>query len=173
MKTFRTAALVASIISLVSIGAFAATTTGTFGLSANVTNSCAVVAGGTLAFGNYDPAVANATSDLPGNGTLQITCTNGANPKIWMDQGTTPDIAGGSGIETPHRQMTSGTTSTKLAYQLYQQDHTTVWGGDDATGVPWPTDGTTMTVSVYGVIPHGQPVAAGAYTDTVTITLHY
>ena len=40
-----------------------------------------------LAFGAYDPIVANATSDLRATATVSTTCTSGATGVVTMSQG--------------------------------------------------------------------------------------
>jgi len=84
---------------------------------------------------------------------------------------------GGSG-SFASRKMSSGVNL--LNYNLYKAvSHTTVWGdGTGGTGIF--TDnalievlGTSIDHAIYGSIPAGQYVAAGSYTDTITVTVEY
>jgi spore coat protein U-like protein len=75
--------------------------------------------------------------------------------------------------------MFSGTHP--LSYNLYLNTaHTQIWG-DGTRGTS--TISTTLTVTrrrpaqarqtVYGMIPSGQDVAAGSYSDTIVVTVSY
>jgi spore coat protein U-like protein len=67
--------------------------------------------------------------------------------------------------------MTNGTDF--LAYELYSDDtNTTVWGADTA-GLVVPQTGSAVNTTVYGVIPAGQNVGIGNYTDTVVATIEF
>jgi spore coat protein U-like protein len=120
-----------------------------------------------VAFGAYDPVVANAATDLNGTGTLTVACTKGASATI--DLGVGGNLLGGS------RRMTSGTDF--LNYALYKDAaRTQVWG----TGM---AGGTTLTynsaskastnLTVYGKVPQAQDVTVGSYTDVVVATINY
>src|SRR5574340_771479 len=85
---------------------------------ANLTVSASVAANCTIstsavAFGPYDPVVANASSDLNGNGSVTIACTKGSAPNVTLDLG-----ANASGSQR-NMKITGGGTDL-LAYQLYQ-----------------------------------------------------
>ncbi len=168
MKLFTRIVLLASIIALLSLSAFAGTdhiSPNTLGVSANVVAACSVASGGAVAFGAYDPT---SGSDKTATGTLSMTCTNGTNPFVKLGEGLNKD--GASTAAAPLRNMLNGTT--KMSYQLYSDSgDTLVW--DNATGVQETSTGAPQTISVYGKITAGQPVIAGSYADTVTITLNY
>lgn len=131
-------------------------------VSAIVPPSCTIAAG-TLAFGGYDPLGANAASPLDAQGTLQIACTRNTIYAVGLGQGSFP--AGAT------RRMASGTE--RLAYELYR---------DPARTAPWSTTATVggtapstapIVLTVYGRIPGGQAVLAGAYADTVQSTVNF
>lgn len=80
---------------------------------------------------------------------------------------------GSSPTYTP-RTMTSGANT--LTYNIYNQAaFTTIWG--DGTGGtatrPYGGGGNSAAGIGYGRIPAGQYVAAGAYLDTITVTVTY
>lgn len=82
--------------------------------------------------------------------------------------------AGGAASFTP-RRLIAGVVA--LAYNLYlDAARTVVWGdgtgGSSAYGPVHPAEGST-TLTIYGRIPAGQHVAAGSYSDTVTVTLQF
>lgn len=140
-------------------------TTGNLSVTSTVVDNCEISSTSAVAFGNYDPAVANASSNKDGTGTITLTCTQGAVAVIALDDGANADVG--------QRRMTDGTDH--LQYNLYQDSaRTTVWGdGADAkTADPAPsTDPVAHTV--YGRVPGGQDVPAGSYTDTVGITVNF
>lgn len=153
-------ALTASLL-LSPLLAGAASDTTTFGVSATVVSTCAISATA-LAFGVY------VLGQTDGTGTLSVTCTNGTAYTIALDAGT------GAGATAASRKMT-GPSSQVMNYSLYQDvGHTTVWG--DSLGVSTKAgtgNGTLQSIPVYGRIPAAQAVGAGAYSDTITVTLTY
>jgi spore coat protein U-like protein len=134
-------------------------------VSASVIRNCTIAAG-TLAFGNYDPIVANLAADLDQTGTFTVTCTRGGAPAVWvgMDNGA---------HFTTNRRMTDG--AEFLDYELFSNaGRTTPWGNTSGTGLVVTQNGRNpVTVSVYGRVPAGQDVGAGSYTDTVVMTVNF
>lgn len=142
----------------------ATTTTSTMLVSATVLSVCGVVAS-PLLFGNY-----SATDSSPTDATTSIvaTCSSGVSYTLSLDAGT------GSGATVATRVMT-GLTGT-LNYEIYKDsNHANLWG--DGTASTTTQGGTAallpQTYTVYGRIPAGQQAPAGAYTDSVTVTLTY
>src|SRR5262245_9796185 len=89
MMQTRTAALlgvVGGVVlaagSLVSAGS----ATANLSTSASVANNC-TISTSAVAFGSYDPVVANASANLDGTGSLTVACTKGANTTIGLDLG--------------------------------------------------------------------------------------
>ena len=79
-----------------------------------------------------------------------------------------------SGASVAARKLTSAASGT-LNYALYQDvGRATLWGQTIGTDTVAGTgSGATQTLTVYGRIPALQGSAAGAYTDTITVTLTY
>jgi spore coat protein U-like protein len=147
-----------------SAGVQTANLTVTATVSANCTISTAPVA-----FGSYDPVVANLSTALNGTGTITTTCTTGAAPLITLDQGANP-VAGTSTAAVPLRQM--GSSTNRLAYFLYSNSsRSTVWGSTGPASVPGT--GLAQTIFVYGAVTGGQNVPVGSYTDTVVATVNF
>ena len=134
--------------------------------------TCAASATG-VAFGNYSPLQTTATTST---GTVVVSCSaTGAGGTVTL----LFDLSAGmSGSYSP-RKMFSGTHT--LTYNLYLNTaHTQIWG--DGTGGTAAIS-TTLTVTprraaqarqtVYGMIPSGQDVAAGSYSDTIVVTVSY
>lgn len=102
--------------------------------------------------------------------TLVVACTT---------TGTAYDVkitaGAGAGATAAKRVMTGGTGTDKLIYSLYQDaNHTTVWG--ETKGTDTKSGVSTVlpaTLTVYGKIEAKQSVAAGAYTDTVMVSVEY
>jgi spore coat protein U-like protein len=168
MKQRLTALLGAAALAAMMNSAIGATTSANLGVSASVAATCSIGATiTTVAFGPYDPVVANASTPLNGTGSFDVTCTSGASgTSIGLDSG----LNASGGI----RRMTNGTSF--LNYYLYQDSaRTTAWGNtigtDTVTPAAWT--GAAQTFTVYGQIPAGQPATSGSYADTVTITVTY
>lgn len=106
--------------------------TANLAVSATVIDNC-TISTSALAFGNYDPIVANASTALDGTGTVSITCTLGDVVQITLGQGANADT--GSTDAAPQRRMINGTTNF-LSYLLFSDTgRTTVWGNTAAVDV--------------------------------------
>jgi spore coat protein U-like protein len=125
---------------------------------------CKNVSTTSVAFGIYNPVNGSPTDST---GSVSYFCAGALAPVISIS-------AGSSGSFSP-RQMTSTSTDV-LTYNLYiDAARTTVWG--DGTGGSSTVNGTTATNpatnTIYGRIFPGQSVAAGNYSDTLTVTLNF
>jgi spore coat protein U-like protein len=119
-----------------------------------------------VAFGSY--SVFN-TAPTSTTGTISYTCTLPASP---------PVISLNRGSSSAFFPRTLTTTGSSLQYNLYlDPDCTSIWGdGSSGTSVyraGAPADGQNYNVTVYGLIPARQNVRAGAYTDSITITITF
>jgi len=117
-------------------------------------------------FGVYNPLSVTATT---ATGTVSLSCTLG------LFSSWTVGLSAGSSGSFAQRVL-GGAGS--LAYNLYTSAaYSSVWGdGSGGTGVMSGTQtlGTTnVSYTVYGRIPARQDVAAGAYVDTITVTVSY
>lgn len=133
--------------------------------------NCSVSATG-VSFGSYNP---NDGTPTNATGNVHVQCT--VLLVSVLSQINTRLNTGGSGSFSP-RKMSSG--ANLLTYNLYKEvGHTTVWGdGTGGTGIF--TDNVTIAVlgtsinhTIYGSIPAGQYVAAGSYSDTITVTVEF
>lgn len=97
------------VLVAISPPVFAGSASSSLSVSASVINNCTISAN-SLAFGSYDPIVANASTPLNGTGTVTITCTKGATTTIGLDLG--------SNYSGSTRRMVSG--GTYLTYEIYQ-----------------------------------------------------
>jgi spore coat protein U-like protein len=150
---------------VVPTGLVADTDTANLSVTATVVANCSIDTT-TVAFGNYDPAVAHASSPLDGTGTVTITCTKGTTSTVGLDVGSN---ASGS-----TRRMSNG--SDFLSYELYQNGgRTVVWGnsGGDLHAPGAAPSSAPRAITVYGRVTGGQDVGVGSYADTVVATVTF
>lgn len=156
------AAWLASVVAAATPMAYGASTSSTLTVNATVLSSCTVTPA-ILAFGNYSGTQVDGQTDIT------VLCTSGTAYTVVLDTGA-------NSASLSPRTM-AGTPSGSLNYDLYNDSgRTTIWGdGSGATGTIADTgSGLAKTHTVYGRIPASQLGApAGAYTDTVNITVNY
>jgi spore coat protein U-like protein len=144
--------------------AWALTVSSQFNVTATVLKNCAVSTSD-LAFGNY---TAGSGSPVTASTTVSVTCTAALAYTVALDGGqTTSDVTA--------RAMTDG-AAHNLTYGLYTTNgYGTVWGDGSAgtSTVAGTGSGAAQPITVYGRIPASQFVAAGSYTDRVTVTVNY
>lgn len=177
MKRLLIIASAAAILSVPGLAAAQATTNLT--VTASVAAVCTVAAAPTLAFGAYDPVSAQASTALPGTGTISVTCTkNTATARIDLDNG-----ANFSGT----RRMVHGTIGTEfLGYDLFKPDASgaaanctaNAWGtgvtdGYSAVAGDFTSAAVAVDFKVCGSVPAGQNVATGSYSDIVGVTVNF
>jgi len=151
-------------------GAQAATSTDNLSVTASVAANCSISTTA-VAFGAYDPVVANAVAAIDQTGTVSVNCTSGANATVTLGQGA--NAGGGSTDAVPVRRMSDGVTSF-LNYTLYSDaGRTTAWGNTGGTGQAHLGTGSAANLTVYGRLPGGQAVPVGSYTDTVVATITF
>ena len=138
----------------------------TLNVTANVSANCSISTT-PVAFGAYDPIVTNAAANDDDVGSVIVACTKGTSAMIGLGLG--------SNASASIRRM-KDTTTDYLTYELYQETgRTTVWGttGTALLSVGAAPSKAPRTFTVYGRIPSGQDVPAGAYTDTVQATVNF
>jgi spore coat protein U-like protein len=166
-KTLVVLAMVA-IASVASV-AFAEETqnSGTLNVTAYVEKEC-LVGTSSLAFGEYSYIYENKTDALNGSGTISLTCTSGAAPKVVLGVGT-------SGEGSSNQRQLSDGSSHLLNYNLFSDSaRETIWKSNTAAVASGLTgDGTAHTMNVYGTIPGAQNKPAGNYADAVPITISF
>jgi spore coat protein U-like protein len=164
-RTARIALMVGGFALGMAAPAFAQTATGSLGVSATVARNCSITTTA-VAFGAYDPVVANATAPLDGTGSVVVTCTKGAGTRI--------DLGLGANVSGTTRRMAGG--ADFLTYELYQNTgRTTVWGSGATAGltIPVAPSRAARTFTVFGRVPAAQDVAAASYNDTVVATINF
>lgn len=145
--------------------AMGATASSTMNVTATVTANC-TVSTTALAFGSVNTI---SGLNVDSTGSLSIRCTNGT---PWS---AAAGVGSGSGASYANRRMTSG--ANLLNYNIYTTAaRVTVWGNGTAGTAPIAGTGTgaAQAVTVYGRVGSGQTsVPAGAYADTVAVTVTY
>src|SRR5436853_7348740 len=104
MKNTTKGVLLALLLCGTSGLALAGSNTGSLSITATVAQTCSVSATSTLAFGAYDPVVANAASALTGTGSVSIKCTKGST-------GITIDLDAGVHASGTQRRLHGGTVT--------------------------------------------------------------
>ena len=119
-----------------------------------------------VVFGTYNVFTIAPTDST---GTVVYNCNGGAK-NVWIT------ISRGTSSTFNPREMAKGVE--RLGYNLYRDaPRSTVWG--DFTGGtsvhldPNPPNDNDINVTVYGRIPAGQDISAGAYADTVTVEINF
>lgn len=142
--------------------AMAGTKTASMSVSAVVNSACSVVAT-PVAFGLYETTGAAVDAD----GQVAVTCAVGTAYAVGLNAGAAASAS------TAARKLDS--SAGQLSYNLYQDAaRSVVWGnavGADTVSGTYAAGQQPLTV--HGRIAGGQPAAAGAYSDTVTVTITY
>jgi spore coat protein U-like protein len=119
-----------------------------------------------VVFGTYN--VFN-TAPSDSTGTVVYRC-NGGGKNIWIT------VSRGASPSYFLRAMLNGVDF--LGYNLFRDpSRTSIWGdGSSGTGAYFeanPPNNHDTVVTVYGRIPAGQDVRAGAYSDSVSIEINF
>jgi spore coat protein U-like protein len=151
-------------------GAFAATATTSFAVTANVVSSCTISAAN-LAFGNYDPIVVNAVAPLNLSSTVTVACTKGDVVTVGLNAG----LHGPQATGTTRAMSSGGATPSYLSYEIFQNAGlTTVWGNAGAALYTYTSTGKAPTaIPDFGQIPAGEDQPVASYTDTITATVTF
>lgn len=146
-------------------------------VTASITANCTITTTA-VAFGAYDPVVANAATPLNATGTVTIACTKGSAPNITLGLG-----AHASGSQP---NMLNGGNADVMAYNLFQPPNNTpgtactfpasqAWGTSGAAifTPTVPTGKAARTYNICGTVGAGQDISVGSYTDTVVATVNF
>ncbi len=154
-------AVIAGVSAVGYSAAQAATATATLSVSASIAGAC-TVGSAALSFGAYSPAAASTA-----NSTVTVTCTNGTNATVSLNQGNNNNRVPSAGT----RALNNGATNF-LGYEIYSDNGlSTVWNTTNTQ--PIASTGSAISLTAYGRIAAGQNPATGSYNDTVTITVTF
>ena len=131
-------------------------------VSATFANTCYISTATDMDFGS----VVNLATTRDQTSTISVRCPTGSDYQIALNFGV--NTTGGN-----VRRM-AGPGGNFLNYQLYRNSgRSQVWGNTSGSDVSGTGNNTIQNYTVYGRVP-AQPVgAAGAYADTITVTLTY
>jgi spore coat protein U-like protein len=161
MRTVRVIAMCAGLLSAAPL-CIAAEARTSFAASATVVRGC-IIATTNLAFGSY-PAVA-AGPTLLATSTIRVTCQLGDTYTIGLDDGV-------NRTGSQRRMARTSAPVSYLNYDVYKDaSRTQAWGDTGGTRVSAVGTGGVQTYTVFGRLPGAQVVPAGAYVDTVTVTV--
>lgn len=148
--------------------AVAATDTSTFQVLLTLTATCDVH---TTAPTDMDFGTAGLLDTaIDQTSTITVLCSDGTAYDVGIDAGANELTA--NDVNT--RRMVNGTTNF-VGYQLYQDaSRSVVWGNTVGTDTLAGTgNGSNQALTVYGRVPVQATPAAGAYADTVVVTVTY
>lgn len=137
-------------------------------IGGQLTVNAVVVAGCTVTASAMNfGAMAVLTSARSATSVITLSCTQGVNATVGLDNGQT-------GTSPVSRELRSNTTV--INYGIYRDaSHTFPWGqtiGSDTVGVSMGQS-TSARVTAYGLAPAQGAPAAGNYTDVVSVTITY
>ncbi|OWK20910.1 spore coat protein U [Mesorhizobium amorphae CCBAU 01583] len=153
-----------STASLIPNSALAAVATGNMTVRITITAECKVQTASDLDFGSKGVIDTNVDQ----TSTIGVQCTSGQTYNVGLDAGA------GAGATVALRKMT-GPGAATVNYTLYRDTaRTQPWGVTIGTDTVTGTgNGDVQNLTVYGRVPPQATPAAGAYTDTVAITVTY
>lgn len=171
------AAATAVSISLAAVPALAGSSSGTVGVSMNVSAACAVNGGsqtsgslgqiGSIAFADQSGVIGTVDASLvpsAGSGGISVLCSPGLTPALTIGAGAN-DSGGVRNLAS------SGST---VAYRLYSDANRSseiTIGQQMSLGT---ATSSAISVPIYGRIQGGgAALPAGAYVDTVQVTLSW
>lgn len=136
-------------------------------LAAKPASACTISATG-VAFGAYNP---QGGSNKDGTGTIALACA----PSV-----SAPIVALGAGSSGSILARTMHNGATALNYNLFTDVPRSILWGDGTVGVTVTLSGGVVSSgqrnfsrTIYGRIPASQNVRAGAYNDTLVVTVTF
>ena len=142
----------AAALGLVAPAVQATQVSATMFVSATVVGAC-VISTTPLTFPVY-----NGSAEVTAATTLSVTCSSGQSYRVFSP--TTPRrMVGPGGALLDYGLFTNVSRTTALPY--------------DVTGTLRTGTGFTQNIDLFGNIPSGQTVAAGSYSQIVTIVVDF
>jgi len=121
-----------------------------------------------VSFSNYDVF---STLPLDSTGNLTVSCNNPDQKPMLIDVSIS---SGNSGSFSP-RQMSHAGAGEPMNYYLFlDASKTTIWGdgtGGTATFTDTIVRNPSVNAVIYGRVPARQNLRAGAYSDTLLVTV--
>jgi spore coat protein U-like protein len=170
MKKLISSMVVMVVCAVLSVGAYAATQTGTLNVSVTAVPACAMAVTG-ITFPDYFGLPVTAA------GTVTVNCPMTIPYNITLDAGQSTNF-----IPATIRRVLndSGLADSFIEYDLFKDGALSIqWGdtgfGDTFTAPPHAGTGVGSedTILVYGRMSGGFAAVPGTYSDIVTVTLHW
>ena len=140
---------------------------GTFTVTAEVLPACSLQTR-PMNFGTYDPA---AGVEATASTSLEITCSTGAAFTVSVDAGR--NATDGTCLN-PRRKLAHDASGALIAYELYADAaRLQPVGCDPSNDLEGVGTGAIQALPLYGVLSAGQAIAAGAYSDVISVTLNF
>ncbi len=177
---FKKTLLAAAVLALggIAFTSSAATNpaTASFNVKLKINAACTVSTTGDVNFGNAD---ANSTTDLSipgGANVINVKCSKKTPYTIGLKP-SGGSLVGAGVMAAQNVAPVSGNTDS-IAYALYQDSGTTVWGDtagtNRKTGTVDNVGNVTATYPVYAkVLGTNLNVTPDSYQDTVTVSVYY
>jgi spore coat protein U-like protein len=165
MQFLKTTAITSFAICAFSMSAQAAQYSQNFNVTAQVDAACSSLVPQNVDFGTYDPT---STSDVNVVGHLSATCSIDTPYNLLLNKGA-------NGVDTSNRAMI-GPNNSLLAYKIYRGSDFAgaLWGETIGTDTISQTGtGNAQTIDFGAVLPAGQNIQPGSYSDTLTVTIDY
>ncbi|MDB5648680.1 MAG: spore Coat Protein domain protein [Hyphomicrobiales bacterium] len=160
MLFFGRIALVCVGVTSPIAGAFAATAQSQITMSLSLIAECRVAVNTSVNFGTLGLIT---VPQVP-QGQISVRCTNGQSYTLGLDNGLNMGST---------RRMRLGATSEYVAYELYPTAaYATPWNMTTSV-MSNVGSGSSQLYQVYARLPVQSAPAAGAYSDTVTVTVTY
>lgn len=132
-------------------------------LALPATGAACTIGASSMVFGLYNPLGLNSVETVS---DVDVICTDSTSYTLSLSSGQ-------SGF-TPRRLQSSNNAT--LEYNLFTDVTYQIIWGDNTQGtsrVSGNADAAGTQHNIYGLIPGGQNVPAGHYTDTIIITIEY
>lgn len=152
-------------IALIASPALAGTAQTSMPVSAEVLENCSVISSA-MSFG---PITDVGATNVDSTATITLSCTLNAGYEIQLNDGLN--------ALNGQRRLVNATSKEAVNYDIYRNVSRDLrWGSqlgtDTVSGTASPAG--VATVTAYGRIPAGvAKVSAGAYTDTITVTVNF
>lgn len=132
-------------------------------VSLSVENTCSINSS-SLSFGTVDVGTIEE-SGKTATGSVNVTCSSGTSFHVLLGDGAASSATG--------RYMSSGTN--KVYYHIYTTSGGSTEWDDQSVDTASTGTGEAQNVSIYGEILSSEntSVAAGSYSDTVSVTVAY
>jgi spore coat protein U-like protein len=130
-----------------------------------------VISADPVAFGTY---LTTNSSPTTANGNITIACSN-QTIGFYLPNF---NVALSAGLSAGFSQRTMGNGTSRLNYNLYTSAaYSSIWGDGSGGSSVRSYAGTgnyfSTSLTVFGRVPASQVVAAGNFSDTITVTVTY